>query len=126
MASSMPWWMPTMARHIGSTRGITPLFDFGARQNQREGATLIVASWSFTTREAGASWATTMRTPSSGGRVSSRNGDNADHYHRTKSDQGRPYKFVSLTQLFEDFYRRVEKALGELNVPTDITHTTGT
>ena len=49
-----------------------------------------------------------------------------DHYHRTKSDKGQPYRFVSLTQLFEDFYERVEKALLELNIPTDIKRTTRT
>lgn len=55
-----------------------------------------------------------------------KHGENADHYHRTKSDKGQPYRFVSLAQLFEDFYERAEKALGELNVPINITHTTGT
>jgi len=39
-----------------------------------------------------------------------------DHFHRDRSDKGRPYVFVSLTQLLEDFYQRAEKILTALNV----------
>ncbi len=42
--------------------------------------------------------------------------ENPDHYHRDKSDKGRPYEFVSLTQLLEDFYQRAEATLAELNI----------
>ena len=55
-----------------------------------------------------------------------KHGEHPDHFDRTQSDKGRPYKFVSLTQLFDDFYARVEKALKELNLPSDITRATRT
>ena len=43
-----------------------------------------------------------------------------DHFHRDRSDKGRPYAFVSLTQLLEDFYEKTEQALAEFQVSANI------
>jgi len=56
--------------------------------------------------------------------VFTKHSENPDHFHRTKSDAGRPYEFVSLTKLLDDFYTRVEQTLRELGIPADITATT--
>jgi hypothetical protein len=37
----------------------------------------------------------------------------ADHWHRTESDEGRPYRFVSADRLLEDFFREVRRVLAE-------------
>jgi hypothetical protein len=37
----------------------------------------------------------------------------ADHWHRTESDEGRPYEFVSADRLLEDFFREVGRVLDE-------------
>lgn len=51
---------------------------------------------------------------------------NADHWHRDRSDKGRPYAFVSISQLLEDFLQQVEKTLANINVPLGITGVTPT
>lgn len=48
--------------------------------------------------------------PRSGGRHVSRQ-QSADHWHRAAGDEGRPYEFVSVEQLLEDFFREVERVL---------------
>lgn len=37
--------------------------------------------------------------------------ETADHWHRTESDPGRPYRFVSAEQLVDDFFDEVERVL---------------
>ena len=43
----------------------------------------------------------------------------ADHWHRTRSDDGRPYDFVSVEQLLEDFFTEAERTLQEQDVAFD-------
>jgi len=50
--------------------------------------------------------------------------DHSDHWHRDRSDKGRPYAFVSMSQLLEDFFQQVEKKLSIVNVSVDITGVT--
>lgn len=40
----------------------------------------------------------------------------SDHWHRTETDEGRPYTFVSADQLLEDFFREVSRMLAEHGV----------
>lgn len=51
---------------------------------------------------------------------------NADHWHRDRSDKGRPYAFVSIGQLLEDFLQQVERSLFNINVSFSITEMTPT
>jgi len=44
----------------------------------------------------------------------------ADHWHRTKADQGRPYEFVSVERLLEDFFAEAERVLKEQGVVFEI------
>lgn len=44
----------------------------------------------------------------------------ADHWHRSAQDAGRPYTFVSAVQLLDDFFDEVERILEELGVAFDI------
>lgn len=44
----------------------------------------------------------------------------ADHWHRTAGDEGRPYLFVSVEKLLEDFFAAVERTLDELGVQFDV------
>ena len=44
----------------------------------------------------------------------------ADHWHRTPQDAGRPYIFVSAVQLLDDFFDAVERTLEELGVAFEI------
>jgi hypothetical protein len=41
------------------------------------------------------------------------------HWHRTRCDDGRPYDFVSVEQLLEDFFTEAERALLERGVAFD-------
>lgn len=41
----------------------------------------------------------------------------ADHWHRTVDDPGRPYAFASVEQLLVDFFDEVERTLRDLHVP---------
>ncbi len=43
----------------------------------------------------------------------------ADHWHRTRGDDGRPYDFVSVEQLLEDFFTEAERTLQEQDVAFD-------
>jgi len=44
----------------------------------------------------------------------------ADHWHRTADDAGRPYDFVSVEKLLEDFFSEAERILREQGVAFDI------
>ncbi|MHB1279791.1 MAG: toxin-antitoxin system TumE family protein [Acidithiobacillus sp.] len=54
--------------------------------------------------------------PHAGGRYIE-NPVQADHWHRTMDDPGRPYSFVSAEQLLIDFFEAVERTLCDLGVP---------
>jgi hypothetical protein len=40
----------------------------------------------------------------------------ADHWHRTETDEGRPYQFVSADKLVEDFFAEVRRVLVDRGV----------
>jgi hypothetical protein len=40
----------------------------------------------------------------------------ADHWHRTETDEGRPYAFVSADTLLADFFREVRRVLAERGI----------
>ena len=40
----------------------------------------------------------------------------ADHWHRTETDEGRPYRFKDAETLIEDFFKEVERVLAERGV----------
>lgn len=44
----------------------------------------------------------------------------ADHWHRTINDEGRPYTFVSVAQLLEDFFTGVERICGAQGISADV------
>ena len=43
-----------------------------------------------------------------------------DHWHRTEKDEGRPYDFTTVTQLLDDFWKEVRRALNEKGIPHDL------
>jgi Family of unknown function (DUF6516) len=47
----------------------------------------------------------------------------ADHWHRTGKDRGRPYRFVSAEQLIIDFFDEVERVLRERGIPFEVERT---
>ena len=47
-----------------------------------------------------------------------------DHWHRTETDEGRPYAFVSAEQLVADFFAEVRRVLTERGVPETVVHVT--
>jgi len=42
------------------------------------------------------------------------------HWHRTMGDKGRPYEFVSVERLLEDFFGEAERVLREQGVAFEI------
>lgn len=40
----------------------------------------------------------------------------ADHWHRTQTDKGRPYRFESADKLLADFFAEVHRVLGERGI----------
>lgn len=44
----------------------------------------------------------------------------ADHWHRTQSDPGRPYKFKNAEKLIDDFFNEVERVLTDHGIPFDV------
>jgi hypothetical protein len=40
-----------------------------------------------------------------------------DHWHRTKTDEGRPYEFKGAETLIDDFFDEVERVLKEHGIP---------
>ena len=57
--------------------------------------------------------------PHRGGRHVRRRSE-TDHWHRTTGDKGRPYEFVSVERLLEDFFGQAERVLKEQGVPFEI------
>lgn len=49
-----------------------------------------------------------------------------DHWHRTKNDPGRPYRFRDAETLIDDFFNEVERVLSELGVGTTVVAVTET
>jgi Family of unknown function (DUF6516) len=43
-----------------------------------------------------------------------------DHWHRTADDVGRPYQFIDVETLLDDFFDEVERILVELDVPLQV------
>lgn len=43
-----------------------------------------------------------------------------DHWHRTETDSGRPYRFTTAVQLLDDFWREVRRVLDEKGIPNDL------
>jgi hypothetical protein len=43
-----------------------------------------------------------------------------DHWHQTEDDEGRPYIFTTATQLLDDFWREVKRAMNERGIPNDL------
>jgi hypothetical protein len=39
-----------------------------------------------------------------------------DHWHRSESERGRPYAFTTATQLLDDFWREVKRAMTERGI----------
>jgi hypothetical protein len=60
--------------------------------------------------------------PVSGSRFTKRQAE-ADHWHRTESDEGRPYVFTDAATLILDFFAEVERVLTERRVSTDVVET---
>lgn len=44
----------------------------------------------------------------------------ADHWHRTEKDPGRPYVFKDADTLLEDFFREVYRLLEKHGIPEDV------
>jgi len=57
--------------------------------------------------------------PHSGGRYVKPKAE-ADHWHRTKNDEGRPYTFVSAAQLLDDFFAGVERICVARGISTEV------
>lgn len=57
--------------------------------------------------------------PHSGGRYVKPKAE-ADHWHRTKNDEGRPYTFVSAAQLLDDFFAEVERICAAQSISTEV------
>lgn len=43
-----------------------------------------------------------------------------DHWHRTETDPGRPYRFTSAAKLLDDFWREVKRVMDEKGIPNDL------
>ena len=43
-----------------------------------------------------------------------------DHWHRTESDRGRPYRFVDADTLLQDFFREVRRVLRDRGIPETV------
>jgi hypothetical protein len=43
-----------------------------------------------------------------------------DHWHRTESDPGRPYRFKDAATLIDDFFNEVERVLTEHGIPFEV------
>lgn len=44
----------------------------------------------------------------------------ADHWHRTKGDSGRPYQFQSADKLLADFFAEVRRVLAERGISDEV------
>ena len=43
-----------------------------------------------------------------------------DHWHRDERDPGRPYAYTTPTQLLDDFWKEVKRALNEKGIPNEL------
>ena len=57
--------------------------------------------------------------PHTGGKYV-KNMPEADHWHRTVNDEGRPYTFVSAAKLLDDFFTEVEKICEKQGISTEV------
>lgn len=57
--------------------------------------------------------------PHTGGRYVKAKAE-ADHWHRTINDEGRPYTFVSVEQLLEDYFSEVERICKGQGISTEV------
>jgi hypothetical protein len=47
----------------------------------------------------------------------------ADHWHRTEDDEGRPYVFIDAATLILDFFAEVARVLKERGIPANVVET---
>ena len=47
-----------------------------------------------------------------------------DHWHRTETDEGRPYAFKDAERLLDDFFDEVERVLTEHGIPFEVVEVT--
>ena len=47
-----------------------------------------------------------------------------DHWHRTHTDEGRPYAFKDAETLLDDFFDEVERVLAEHGIPFEVVEVT--
>lgn len=47
----------------------------------------------------------------------------ADHWHRTEDDEGRPYVFIDAATLIMDFFAEVARVLKERGIPVNVVET---
>ena len=47
-----------------------------------------------------------------------------DHWHRTETDEGRPYAFKDAETLLDDFFDEVERVLTEHGIPFEVVEVT--
>jgi Family of unknown function (DUF6516) len=59
------------------------------------------------------------RVPAAGSRFR-RSPEPSDHWHRTESDPGRPYRYRDAATLIDDFFDEVERVLTERGVGTQV------
>jgi len=59
---------------------------------------------------------------SAGSRFTARQRE-ADHWHRTENDPGRPYHFRDASSLIEDFFAEIGRVLTGRGIPLDIERT---
>jgi len=43
-----------------------------------------------------------------------------DHWHRTETDPGRPYRFTGAAKLLDDFWSEVKRVMDEKGIPNDL------
>ena len=43
-----------------------------------------------------------------------------DHWHQTEDDAGQPYVFTTASQLLDDFWREVKRAMKEKGILNDL------
>jgi hypothetical protein len=43
-----------------------------------------------------------------------------DHWHRSENDPGRPYVFTTVSQLLDDFWAEVKRAMDKKGIPNDL------
>lgn len=60
------------------------------------------------------------RVAAKGSRFRSRSAE-ADHWHRTATDPGTPYRFIDAATLLEDFFNEVERVLIERGIQVAVT-----